>query len=53
MLLNEDDFATISEKNVNDSVAKVKLGKGLPFRIIEQWATLGDENVPWHLHINI
>ena len=29
------------------AVAEVKLERGLPFRIREQWATLGDENGPW------
>ncbi|MDQ4073390.1 MAG: hemin-degrading factor [Thermoproteota archaeon] len=35
------------------AVAEIKIEKGLPFRVREQWATLGDENHPWHLHVNI
>lgn len=35
------------------AVAEVKVEKGLPFRIREKWATLGDESGPWHIHINI
>jgi putative heme iron utilization protein len=27
--------------------------KGLPFRIREKWATMGDENRPWHIHLNM
>ena len=27
--------------------------KGLPFRIREKWATIGDENRPWHIHLNM
>jgi hypothetical protein len=27
--------------------------KGLPFRISEKWATIGDENRPWHIHLNM
>jgi putative heme iron utilization protein len=46
------DNTMISVKN-DGAVAEVKLEKGLPFRIREQWATLGDENGSWHLHINI
>ena len=45
------DNTMISVKS-EGAVAEVKLEKGLPFRIREQWATLGDENGPWHLHIN-
>jgi putative heme iron utilization protein len=46
------DNTMISVKS-DGAVAEVKLEKGLPFKIREQWATLGDENGPWHLHINI
>jgi putative heme iron utilization protein len=46
------DNTMISVKN-DGAVAEVKLEKGLPFRIREQWATLGDDNGPWHVHINI
>ena len=27
--------------------------KGSPFRIREQWATIGDETKSWHIHVNI
>ena len=27
--------------------------KSLPFRIREQWATIGDETKNWHIHVNI
>jgi putative heme iron utilization protein len=27
--------------------------KGLPFRIREKWATIGDEDRPWHIHLNM
>jgi putative heme iron utilization protein len=46
------DNTMISVKS-DGAVAEVKLEKGLLFRIREQWTTLGDENGPWHLHINI
>lgn len=35
------------------AVAEVKAEKGLSFRVREQWATLGDENGPWHMHVNM
>ena len=46
------DNTMISVKS-DGAVAEVKLEKGLPFRIRQQWATLGDENGLWHLHINV
>ena len=49
LLLNNTMISVKSD----GAVAEVKLEKGLPFRIREQWATLGDENGSWHLHINI
>jgi putative heme iron utilization protein len=27
--------------------------KGLPFRIREKWATIGDDDRPWHIHLNM
>jgi len=49
LLLNNTMISVKSD----GAVAEVKLEKGLPFRIREQWATLGDDNGPWHLHINV
>jgi hypothetical protein len=25
----------------------------LPFRIRDKWATIGDDNRPWHVHLNM
>ena len=25
----------------------------MPFKISDKWATIGDENGPWHIHVNI
>jgi len=44
------DNTMISLKS-DGAVAEVKLEKDSPFRIREQWATLGDENGPWHFYI--
>ncbi len=35
------------------AIAEVKLEKNTPFRIKEQWATIGDEKGVWHIHVNI
>ncbi|HEX5673124.1 MAG TPA: ChuX/HutX family heme-like substrate-binding protein [Nitrososphaeraceae archaeon] len=35
------------------AIAEVKLEKDIPFRVREQWATIGDEKGPWHVHVNI
>jgi hypothetical protein len=35
------------------AIAEVRLEKNTPFRIKEQWATIGDEEGAWHVHVNI
>ncbi|HKO64982.1 MAG TPA: hypothetical protein VJU13_07250, partial [Candidatus Nitrosocosmicus sp.] len=35
------------------AIAEVRLEKNTPFRIKEQWATIGDEKGEWHIHVNI
>jgi Haem utilisation ChuX/HutX len=35
------------------AIAEVRLEKNTPFRIKEQWATIGDEKGAWHVHVNI
>ncbi len=35
------------------AIAELRLDKDTPFRIREQWATIGDEKGQWHTHINI
>ncbi len=35
------------------AIAEVRLEKNTPFRIKEQWATIGDEKGAWHIHVNI
>ena len=35
------------------AIAEVRLEKDTPFRIREQWATIGDEKGAWHVHVNI
>jgi putative heme iron utilization protein len=35
------------------SIAEARIEKGLPFRIQDNWATIGDEGRPWHIHLNM
>ena len=35
------------------AIAEVRLEKNTPFRVKEQWATIGDEKGAWHVHVNI
>ncbi|MDN5868629.1 MAG: hemin-degrading factor [Candidatus Nitrosocosmicus sp.] len=37
----------------NGAVAEVRIEKDTPFRLNEQWATIGDEKGRWHIHVNI
>ncbi|MDQ2684544.1 MAG: hypothetical protein M3Y25_01730 [Thermoproteota archaeon] len=34
------------------AVAELRIDRNTPFRIGEQWATIGDEHGQWHIHIN-
>ena len=35
------------------AVCEVKIENNLPLRTHNQWVTIGDENKPWHIHVNI
>lgn len=37
----------------NGAVAELRIDKTTPFRINNQYATIGDEKGQWHAHINI
>jgi putative heme iron utilization protein len=39
--------------NSGSGICEARLEKGLPFRIREKWATIGDESRPWHIHLNM
>lgn len=39
--------------NSGSGICEARIEKGLPFRIREKWATIGDENKPWHIHLNM
>ena len=43
----------LSVNSGSGSIAEARVEKGLPFRIRDKWATIGDENRPWHIHLNM
>jgi putative heme iron utilization protein len=51
ILSQEDILLSVNSKS--GSIAEARVEKGLPFRIKEKWATIGDENRPWHIHLNM
>jgi len=50
ILLQSD--ITFSIKN-NGGICEAKMQANMEFRIRNQWATIGNENTPWHIHINM
>jgi hypothetical protein len=39
--------------NSGSGICEARLEKGLPFRMRKEWATIGDESGPWHIHLNM
>jgi putative heme iron utilization protein len=39
--------------NSGSGVAELKIETGLPFTIKDKWATIGDNDRPWHVHLNM
>jgi putative heme iron utilization protein len=39
--------------NSGSGICEARIEEGLPFRIREKWATIGDESKPWHIHLNM
>ncbi|MFY9796180.1 MAG: hypothetical protein WAK17_24305 [Candidatus Nitrosopolaris sp.] len=37
--------------NSGSGIAEVKVETGLPFRIKDNWATIGDEDRAWYIHL--
>lgn len=35
------------------AVCEVNSEKNLPLRVSDQYATIGDESKPWHIHVNL
>lgn len=38
--------------NTGGAVIEMRLNKGMPFRVRENWITIGDDKGPCHMHIN-
>ena len=51
-ILSQQDII-LSVNSGSGSIAEAKVEKGLPFRIRDKWATIGDDNRPWHIHLNM
>ncbi|MGD1838680.1 MAG: hypothetical protein ACPKPY_11575 [Nitrososphaeraceae archaeon] len=54
-LINEillQDNIMFSVKS-NGGICEARLLKNMPFKIKNQWATIGDKSTSWHIHINI
>lgn len=51
-ILSQQDIL-LSVNSGSGSIAEARVEKGLPFRIRDKWATIGDENRPWHIHLNM
>jgi putative heme iron utilization protein len=50
-ILSQQDI--LLSVNSGSSIAEARVEKALPFRIREKWATIGNENRPWHIHLNM
>jgi putative heme iron utilization protein len=50
-ILSQQDI--LLSVNSGSGIAEVRVEKGLPFRIRDKWATIGDEKRPWHIHLNM
>ena len=51
-ILSQQDIL-LSINSGSGSIGEARVEKGLPFRIREKWVTIGDENRPWHIHLNM
>ena len=53
ILSQQDILLSVNSESGGSSIAEARVEKGLPFRIRDKWATLGDDNRPWHIHLNM
>jgi hypothetical protein len=51
-ILSQQDIL-LSVNSGSGSIDETRIEKGLPLRIKDKWATIGDENRPWHIHLNM
>jgi putative heme iron utilization protein len=50
-ILSQQDI--LLSVNSGSGISEARVEKGLPFRIREKWATIGDEDRLWHIHLNM
>jgi putative heme iron utilization protein len=50
-ILSQQDI--LLSVNSGSGISEARVEKELPFRIREKWATIGDEDRPWHIHLNM
>ncbi|MDQ5869664.1 MAG: hypothetical protein M3530_08055 [Thermoproteota archaeon] len=50
-ILSQDDI--MFSINSGSGICEARIEKNLPFRIREQWATIGYEDRSWHIHLNL
>ena len=50
-ILSQQDI--LLSVNSGSGIAEVRVEKGLPFKIKDKWATIGGEDRPWHIHLNM
>lgn len=50
-ILSQEDI--ILSVNSGSGICEVRLEDKLPFRIRNQWATIGYEDRSWHIHLNL
>jgi putative heme iron utilization protein len=51
-ILSQQDIL-LSVNSGSGSIAELRVEEGLPFRIRDKWATIGDNYRPWHIHLNM
>ena len=50
-ILSQEDI--ILSVNSGSGICEVRIEERLPFRIRNQWATIGYEDRSWHIHLNL
>jgi putative heme iron utilization protein len=50
-ILSQQDI--LLSVNSGSGISEARVEKGLSFRIREKWATIGDEDRLWHIHLNM
>jgi putative heme iron utilization protein len=50
ILLQSDIIFSIKNSG---GICEARLQENMKFKIKDQWATIGDEHSPWHIHINL